>query len=161
MKLIIIYNHIQYLLKIMIYYKQKYKKHQVLLMVNWNFFLFCILFIKFDILDWFYCTLLRSGNPLSKSLDIKRKFHPKYFKINNKHVKLCLKNLFIYSFTSFLVKKVQAINCLLFVDIFYKLLKSVLEFNVINVQEYKHVLYSWLILWYSLFEFLLVWIFIL
>lgn len=28
-------------------------------------------FFRFDCLDWFYCTLLRSGNALSRSLDNK------------------------------------------------------------------------------------------
>jgi hypothetical protein len=54
----------------MIFYKQKSRKHPVHSMVCGDFQMHFIHSILLH-LDWFYCTLLRSGNPLSKSSDIK------------------------------------------------------------------------------------------
>jgi hypothetical protein len=39
--------------------------------LNGKFIVLDRFFVKFMVLDWFYCTLLRSGNPLFKSSDIK------------------------------------------------------------------------------------------
>jgi hypothetical protein len=78
--LTLIYNPVLYLLRITIYFKQKSKRHQVPSMVNSDF----RMRISLSFPDWFYCTLLRSGNPLSKSSDIKSRIPDRRF-ISHEH----------------------------------------------------------------------------